>query len=82
MQIASISSIIYPLALLGCPVGMGAMMWMMMKGPGRGQGEARRLSDGSAGPASVEPLREEHRRLGEAIEWLENEGDADVSQRR
>lgn len=69
MQIASISSVIYPLALLGCPVGMGAMMWMMMKGPRRGQTGDRNSSDRQ--PASVELLREEHRRLGQEIERLE-----------
>lgn len=82
MQIASISTVLYPLAALGCPVGMGAMMWVMMKGRRRGQSDDRQTPDRPAQPASVELLREEHRRLGEEIERLESQQDADISQRR
>lgn len=80
MQIASISSVLYPLAVLGCPVGMGAMMWMMRKGPRRGHSEDRHLSDRQ--PASVELLREEHRRLGEEIARLEGPQGANAGQHR
>ncbi len=69
MQIASISSVLYPLAVLVCPVGMGAMMWMMRKGPQRGHTDDRDSSD--YGPTSVDLLREEYRRLGQEIERLE-----------
>ncbi len=54
------------LAFLACPVGMGLMMWFMAKGMRR----EPTASDPRAG-ASVEQLREEHRRLGAEIERLD-----------
>lgn len=50
-------------AALACPVGMGLMMWFMARG-------MKGKRDDSA-PASLETLREEHRRLGDEISRLE-----------
>ena len=60
-------SILLSLAFLACPLGMGLMMWFMAKG-------MRQESAAAAPPqnASVEQLREEHRRLGEELERLED----------
>lgn len=60
-------SILLSLAFLACPLGMGLMMWFMAKG--------MRKSSAPAQPphhASVEQLREEHRRLGEELERLDD----------
>jgi hypothetical protein len=55
--------ILIGVAALACPVGMGLMMWFM----GRGMKGKR---DESA-PASLQTLREEHRRLGDEISRAE-----------
>ena len=56
--------ILLGVAALACPVGMGLMMWFMARG-------MKGKRDDSA-PASLETLREEHRRLGDEISRLED----------
>lgn len=61
-------SIFFSLIFLACPVGMGLMMWFMGKGT-----RQKEAPSAPAAGASVEQLREEHRRLGSQIERLDGE---------
>lgn len=61
--------VVVALAILACPVGMGLMMWFMAKGMRRGK---------RAGPRDLDDLRDEHRRLGEQIERLEDRSAPDA----
>ncbi|MFF5757438.1 hypothetical protein [Streptomyces longwoodensis] len=47
--------LLYPLLLLACPVGMGLMMWFMMRGGAR----TPQRNDPSATQAELERLRKE-----------------------
>lgn len=53
------------LAFLACPVGMGLMMWFMMRGMGGGRREKE--------ADSLPDLKAEQARLAEKIEALEEE---------
>lgn len=56
------SSAFYTIALLACPVGMGLMMFMMMRGQGKGHEEQAQPTDRSevdALRAEIEALKAE-----------------------
>jgi hypothetical protein len=59
--------ILLGIAVLACPIGMGLMMWFMARGM------KGKRDDGA--PASLETLREEHRRLGDEISRVEQADD-------
>lgn len=46
---------LYPLLLLACPIGMGLMMWLMM----RGGWHAPQRKESSASQAELDELRKE-----------------------
>jgi len=63
-----VEALLLGLAVLACPVGMGVMMWMMMRGSG-GQGSG---SQGDQAPAQeVARLRAEVDQLRAAREHAE-----------
>ncbi len=57
------------LAVLACPVGMGVMMLMMGRSMRGGGGQQQQAP--TTGATDLADLRDEHARLGEQIEALE-----------
>jgi len=66
------SPLLYTLAVLACPVSMGLMMFMMMRGQ----------RNGSAAPASGAADRSEVEALRAEIEALKAQRSTDTQQRR
>ncbi|MEU7401884.1 hypothetical protein [Streptomyces sp. NPDC044948] len=62
----------YALAVLACPVGMGAMMWFMMKGNRKEQGGGPAPQDKAAGYAgfTTDPRQKEVDALRAEVESL------------
>ena len=54
------------LAMLACPIGMGVMMWFMMRHPG----DQSKTNPGS-GTERLAALQEQQRRLGQEIAVVE-----------
>lgn len=53
------SQVLFSLALLACPVGMGLMMWFMMRGKKSGDEQQAPLLGSSANDAELAKLRAE-----------------------
>lgn len=63
--------LLYVLALMACPVGMGAMMWFMSKGM---MGANKQKDEApSAQGGSLQDLRDQQRRLAADIARLEDQ---------
>jgi hypothetical protein len=82
MGIASISSVLYPVCAFACPVGMGAMMWVMMKRNQRARDDDHQTPDRPLESASIELVREEHRRLGDEIDLFDSQQRGETGRRR
>lgn len=55
---------LYALALLACPLGMGAMMWMMMRGqdkPSAGEDNSTKQAEFTALQAQIDQLQAQQR---------------------
>ena len=53
------SQVFYSLAMLACPVGMGLMMWFMMRGKKHGNEDSSLSSSAPATDAELTKLRAE-----------------------
>jgi hypothetical protein len=63
-----LENVLLTLAVLACPLGMGACMWLMARGMRRGRPQAE-----AEETPSIDQLRQDQLRLASQIERLERE---------
>ncbi len=74
--------LLFPLALLACPIGMGVMMLLMMRGMGGSKDKTSAASTEVGTSANLADLKADQARLAEQIQALEQDTPARTATKR